>query len=163
LISFFTTVLKAVVSNSLSNSISFRRILDKGGPGTSSTDKSLLEDLHTGGDWKHKWKTDSKSTECDDVSDKIFPWNEVFVRNSVRLYYKSLCRDSHGETLDHYDFVRTVICDDIDYVLCTSPRHSGAPGSEVSLSIDTSLLENTTGEVTGQVPVSGKVSERCSR
>ncbi len=79
------------------------------------------------------------------------------------LSYKSLCRDSHGETLDHYDFVRTAICDDIDYVLCTSPRRSGGPGSEASLSIDTSLFEITTGEVTGQVPVSGKVSEWPSR
>jgi hypothetical protein len=98
--------------NSVCNTSSVPRILDKVGTGASSTGKSLLEELHAAtGEGQEKWESSSQS----------------------------MCRDSDGESLDHYDSVRSVIGGDVDEVFCTSPRHSGVFRSEAALPIDTVL------------------------
>jgi hypothetical protein len=114
-------------------------MVDKGETGASSTGKSLFEELHETGGGKEKWETACKSTERDAVFDQDFVWSEVFARNSVSLDYKSLCRDANGDPPPRHDSVRTPIGVNIEFVLCTSPRYTAVPRSEVALSIDTVL------------------------
>jgi hypothetical protein len=78
---------------SVSISLSFRRMVENGGTGASSTAKSLVENLHEAGGGKEAWEAKNKITEGDVASGKGMPWSEVFARNCVGLGFKSMCRD----------------------------------------------------------------------
>ncbi len=120
----------------VSISISFPRMVENGGTGSSSTGKSLLEALHEAGGGKEAWQTQNKITESDAAYGKGIPWSEVFTRNSVGLGFKSMCRDEHGQPAARYDDSgRNPIGVDIVYHYDTSPTGTDRLPSEATLPI----------------------------
>jgi hypothetical protein len=65
-------------------------MVENDGTGSSSTGKSLLEALYETGGGEETWEAQNKITESHGVYGKDMPWNEVFVRNSVGLGFKSM-------------------------------------------------------------------------
>jgi hypothetical protein len=124
----------------VSISLSFPRMVENDGTGASSTGKSLLEVLHEGRGGKESWETQNKITESDVEYGKDMSWNEVFVRNSVGLGFKSMCRDEHGQSVARYDDSgRNPIGGDIVYHYATSPTDTDRLPSEATLPIVTDV------------------------
>ncbi len=120
----------------VSISLSFPRMVENGGTGTSSTGKSLLEALDEVGGGKEASETQNKITESDAAYGKGMPWSKVLARNSVGLGFKSMYRDDHGQTDTRYDDSgRNPIGDDIVYHYATSPTCTDRLPSEATLPI----------------------------
>jgi hypothetical protein len=127
----------------VSISLSFPMMVENGGTGSSSTGKSLLEALHEGRGGKESWETQNKITESDTEYGKDMSWNEVFVRNSVGLVFKSMCRDEHGQSVARYDDSgRNPIGVDIVYHYATSPTGTDRLPSETTLPIVTDVTSS---------------------
>ncbi len=124
----------------VSISLSFPRMVENDGTGTSSSGKSLLEAIDEAGGGKEVWETQNKITESDVAYGKGMPWSEVLTRNSVGLGFKSMCRDEHGQPATRYDDSRrNPIGGDIVYHYSTSPTGTDRLPSEATLSIVTGV------------------------